>query len=121
MYSTSHLNTLVRSKGATFVRYPAGASTSTLASSKAESALKLAEKSIANNIPVILRVKYPFASNIHTLVITGFDKDGNVYVNDPNNTRGAPPYISTGTSKGKNNLADRAKLKAAMVYIDYVK
>lgn len=115
MYQLSHLNRLVKSKGITFTRYDISNA------SEAEAALKKAQASIAKGNPVIVRTRAPFAEALHTMVITGFDNEGNVYVNDPNNFRGVPPYIKTGKPKGKNNLAPREKLKGAMIYIDYVK
>lgn len=109
MFNYGILNNQIRSKGIQYTRSNVGSTTD------AEKALKNIEKTVQKGYPGIIHVYPPFASSQHIMVVTGFKENGDVYINDPNCGKDAPPYIKLGKPAGKNNLAPRGLLKESMV------
>jgi hypothetical protein len=86
-----------------------------------EEALNTIKGSIEKGYPAVIHVLPPFAASQHIMLVTGFASNGDVYINDPNCGRDAPPFLELGTPQGKNNLASRQELKEAMrAWYEYV-
>lgn len=114
------LNTYLKKKGLK-VQYSNGKY------SDPEAALKDIEKSIAKGYPAVVHMNPPYACSTHIMVVTGFDSNGNVYVNDPNCGdcgtgvhNESNQYMKVGKPVGKNDLAPRAKFKAAFRFYNII-
>ncbi len=114
-FNNSDLNNQIRSKGVQYkmITFSGGENPSP---EETEKALKDIEASIKIGYPGVIRVKPPFAASMHVMVVTGFNEFGEVYINDPNCGRGAPPFLGLGEIAGKNNRANREDLKKALRY-----